>query len=265
MLTDYRGNSNPNAGSQSSNKPLLLQFDQTSTPIFDTLEVTGDLVLSSLTGVLVADTINPVQAFPELPPAFGGTGLNSSAFVAGNTFVADGLGGFVEGLGGGNVTNPLDADLDVSGFLLFAGNPAADTTGMELSNVVNSADLSLFGDSTNSSFEIRASAFDDAITPFADYNVFLSSNGGTRDVNFTLSTDLNGGGITAASLHIDSGTFINPSYVLTGNKILVDNMTNDAGAAAGTIANAPVVGNPAFWMRVSINGTDLAIPAWALV
>jgi hypothetical protein len=30
----------------------------------------------------------------------------------------------------------------------------------------------------------------------------------------------------------------------------------------GTLNNAPAAGNPAFWLRVRVNGTNLAIPAW---
>ena len=39
--------------------------------------------------------------------------------------------------------------------------------------------------------------------------------------------------------------------------------TSDAGAATGTLANAPTAGAPAFWLRISVNGTAVAVPAWA--
>jgi hypothetical protein len=38
--------------------------------------------------------------------------------------------------------------------------------------------------------------------------------------------------------------------------------TTDAGAQAGTLTNAPTAGNPTFWLRVTIDGVPLAIPAW---
>lgn len=40
------------------------------------------------------------------------------------------------------------------------------------------------------------------------------------------------------------------------------NQTTSAGASAGTLTNAPAVGNPGFWLRVLINGTSYAIPCW---
>lgn len=39
-------------------------------------------------------------------------------------------------------------------------------------------------------------------------------------------------------------------------------MNNGAAAAAGTIANAPVAGNPTKWIPVNDNGTTRYIPAW---
>lgn len=38
--------------------------------------------------------------------------------------------------------------------------------------------------------------------------------------------------------------------------------TNGAGAAAGTLANAPVAGNPTKWIPIDDNGTTRYIPAW---
>jgi hypothetical protein len=40
------------------------------------------------------------------------------------------------------------------------------------------------------------------------------------------------------------------------------NQTSGAGAAAGTLTNAPTAGNPGYWLKVSINGTTYKIPAW---
>jgi hypothetical protein len=38
--------------------------------------------------------------------------------------------------------------------------------------------------------------------------------------------------------------------------------TSSAAAQVGTLTNAPAAGNPGFWMRIKINGTNYAIPAW---
>lgn len=38
--------------------------------------------------------------------------------------------------------------------------------------------------------------------------------------------------------------------------------TSSAAAAVGTLNNSPAAGDPAFWLRVAINGVNHAIPAW---
>ena len=63
MLSDYRANSNPTPGAQQSNKPLLMAFDAASTPVFDSLEITGDVIFDALTGVLFGNGIDPVTVF----------------------------------------------------------------------------------------------------------------------------------------------------------------------------------------------------------
>lgn len=47
----------------------------------------------------------------------------------------------------------------------------------------------------------------------------------------------------------------NNSFHLTGQ-------TSDTGALAATLTNSPTVGNPTFWLRVTINGISYAMPAW---
>lgn len=42
-----------------------------------------------------------------------------------------------------------------------------------------------------------------------------------------------------------------------------DNQTSAAGANIGTLLNAPTAGDPGFWLKVNIGGTNYAIPAWA--
>lgn len=69
---------------------------------------------------------------------------------------------------------------------------------------------------------------------------------GTAGSNVVLATNPTLAGVTIAGdglLH------------LTGQ-------TTDAGAATGTLANSPTAGPPAFWLRISVNGTSVAVPAW---
>lgn len=39
-------------------------------------------------------------------------------------------------------------------------------------------------------------------------------------------------------------------------------LSNGAGAALGTLANAPTAGNPTKWIGINDNGTTRYIPAW---
>lgn len=48
------------------------------------------------------------------------------------------------------------------------------------------------------------------------------------------------------------------TYLMTSNV----GWTNGAGAAAGTLTNAPTAGNPTKWIAVNDNGTVRHIPAW---
>lgn len=54
----------------------------------------------------------------------------------------------------------------------------------------------------------------------------------------------------------------------TGPTALLDrgyratSQVSSAGANTGTLLNAPAIGDPAFWLRVVINGVNHAIPAW---
>jgi hypothetical protein len=57
--------------------------------------------------------------------------------------------------------------------------------------------------------------------------------------------------------------WFNNVRVTANNGLIFTNQTDGAGGATvGNITNAPVAGNPSFWLRVQINGTNRFIPAW---
>jgi hypothetical protein len=59
----------------------------------------------------------------------------------------------------------------------------------------------------------------------------------------------------------DSG--VAASVVLPNNAPpVLTGQTSTPGAAAGTLTNAPAVGNPQTWLQVTINGVVHWIPAW---
>lgn len=56
------------------------------------------------------------------------------------------------------------------------------------------------------------------------------------------------------------GSFL---QIEANNGLKLTNQVNGAGAAAGTLNNAPTAGDPAFWIPVTINGANRFIPCWA--
>jgi hypothetical protein len=63
------------------------------------------------------------------------------------------------------------------------------------------------------------------------------------------SLTLEGGG----NLYLSNATYLLRSTVA---------QANGAGSSAGTLTNAPSVGNPTKWFVVDDNGTTRRIPAW---
>jgi hypothetical protein len=50
--------------------------------------------------------------------------------------------------------------------------------------------------------------------------------------------------------------------ILSDRGVRYTNQTSSAGAATATLTNSPAAGNPAFWLRVVVNGSNGAIPVW---
>lgn len=64
-----------------------------------------------------------------------------------------------------------------------------------------------------------------------------------------------------------SGTYkleVNGALSISSNTLIrtATSFTNGAGAAAGTLGNAPVAGNPTKWVPINDNGTTRYIPCW---
>ena len=72
-------------------------------------------------------------------------------------------------------------------------------------------------------------------------------------INFRLADDSADAAITAASISTSTAATFHTTSVA---------LTNGAGASAGTITNAPAVGNPTKWIGINDNGTTRYIPAW---
>lgn len=89
-----------------------------------------------------------------------------------------------------------------------------------------------------------------------------------------------GGGATKQAQFYQSGDSWSVATSGVGDRITVDlntgvtsfqvdrsvrfnNQTSAAAAQVGTLTNAPVAGNPGYWLKINIGGTNYAMPAWA--
>lgn len=145
----------------------------------------------------------------------------------------------------------------------------------------------------NDWYEKLRDLINDTVVSFTDLN-FTGSNltsiatrnhndlqniqgGGSAQYNHLTTAEYTGTG-TGNFVRAGSPTLVTPvigaatgtSLVLTGG-ITTGNttlhttsvaLTNGAGAAAGTITNAPTAGNPTKWVPVNDNGTIRYIPMW---
>ena len=72
------------------------------------------------------------------------------------------------------------------------------------------------------------------------------------------AVEITGGTAELASATIDALTTAGGAVFQTTNAALTDG----AGAAAGTLLNAPAAGNPTKWIGIDDDGTTRYIPAW---
>jgi uncharacterized protein (DUF2345 family) len=88
------------------------------------------------------------------------------------------------------------------------------------------------------------------------------------DVNIEAGGDFYvnaGGGVgITATTGTASVTAFAGAVILNGLSLDITTFDGTAGAAAGTLTNAPVAGNPAKWINVVISGDTYRIPAWAI-
>lgn len=92
-------------------------------------------------------------------------------------------------------------------------------------------------------------------------NLLDSSGVTARIARGTSWTTLQFGNATANPAYTFLGTSV-PKH--GGNQLIQTSaaLTNNAAAAAGTLLNAPIAGNPTKWIPINDNGTIRNIPAW---
>jgi hypothetical protein len=90
------------------------------------------------------------------------------------------------------------------------------------------------------------------------------ATGNAASGNIVFQTGLVGGAGSGAQVATNVCRLTNAQKfeIMQDNGLTFVGQTTGAAAQVGTLNNAPVAGNPAFWLRVVINGTNRFLPAW---
>jgi hypothetical protein len=132
------------------------------------------------------------------------------------------------------------------------------------------ARLNAYGDSSSRNVASGYSAFIGNVTKGS--NITFTSAYGLRIASITAGTTSNyglfvgapsGGATTNIGIY-NAGTLSQVGTATFATSLVLTGQTTTVGAAAGTLANAPTAGDPAVWLRISVNGTTYAFPGWAI-
>ncbi len=180
-----------------------------------------------------------------LPVANGGTGT-STAFTAGSVVFS----------GASGVYTQDNADLFWDNTAKQLGVGTA-TTGARIH-----AKVSDTGNFTGILAEQASTGnigYQLLITGVQAYVLAIDHKGGSNNLAITNSSATPGSGNTIITFNTDKTI-----TVPTDAALKFTNQTDGAGLLTGTLTNSPKVGNPTFWLPVSVNGTTCWIPTWSL-
>lgn len=135
-------------------------------------------------------------------------------------------------------------------------------TGAFTTLATNGTGNSNFGtDSTNSGLNIRGSA-----AGVGGGTFWALKNGGANILVTGNKSAILGGAYDGTPYIFGSATIeFNVNIKVLGGAVFMftsTNLTNGAGAAAGTITNAPTAGNPTKWIGINDNGVVRYLPSW---
>jgi hypothetical protein len=76
------------------------------------------------------------------------------------------------------------------------------------------------------------------------------------------SVNSNVGSFTLANVTVNAKGLVTAASSGSAAPLVLTGQTSTPGSSAGTLTNAPAVGNPTLWLQVSVNGTTYYIPGW---
>jgi hypothetical protein len=88
--------------------------------------------------------------------------------------------------------------------------------------------------------------------------VLQTGNGGTGTTTSTGTGQLT----FATNPRLTAPTFTVSAAIISDRGLTFTNQTDAQALNTATLTNAPVAGNPTFWLKVSINGNNFTWPCW---
>jgi hypothetical protein len=210
--------------------------------------------------------INPVLGTPASVTLTNGTGLP----VSGITGFGAGVATFLATPSSANLAAAVTGETG-TGALVFATSPSLVTPSL---GVATATSLTATG-------VVVAGGLDGFQTDPVTLNArnFIWAFKSATTIGLSYFSGASGiGGVDTVGLHFGVATAVgSPWKVTQAGNMLVNGaittgdirlhntsvaLTNAAGAAVGTLNNAPVAGNPTKWIEINDNGTIRRIPTW---
>lgn len=217
-------------------------------------EVPNAAVLTEGSGISITVGIGTITIALTVPVtvADGGTGATTaSAALANLGGVPTAIVGAADGIatldGGGHIPSAQLPPLVDS---VIAG------TGIAVSSATGNVTIGL---------EVPVSIADGGTGATSGPAALSNLGAGTMATQAASAVDITGGTIDGANVGDTTpakGAF---TQVTNGDTVLMRTsaaLANGAAAAAGTLTNAPIAGNPTKWVEINDNGTTRYIPAW---